>query len=224
MRVTTQMLNEASRKAGLPVNRTSLINYVNGSNSGTSLASALSKTDKGKKVDVDAKKKEYKELENSADYAKKSADEAISKGSDKLTLADVSALADNFNEMLERLQDTTDTINKFYNETAKDTVDEYSELLWNMGITVKSDGSLSVDKSKFNEDGSLRTEDSQAGDLNQIFNQAGGFLSKISFLASRVSDNANAQAESVASRYNAAGSMSDSSVASYFAGRYDFRG
>ena len=32
MRITTQMLNETARKAGMPVNNSSLLNYVNNKN------------------------------------------------------------------------------------------------------------------------------------------------------------------------------------------------
>ncbi len=43
MRITTQMLNESARKAGLPVNSVSLLNYVNKGNSQNTLLSALNK-------------------------------------------------------------------------------------------------------------------------------------------------------------------------------------
>ena len=43
MRITTQMLNESARKAGLPVNNTSLLNYINNKNQGNSLLDALNK-------------------------------------------------------------------------------------------------------------------------------------------------------------------------------------
>ncbi len=43
MRITTQMLNESARKAGLPVNNTSLLNYINNKGEGNSLLDALNK-------------------------------------------------------------------------------------------------------------------------------------------------------------------------------------
>lgn len=43
MRITTQMLNASMRKAGLPVNHVSLLNYVNSSSQSNSLLSALNK-------------------------------------------------------------------------------------------------------------------------------------------------------------------------------------
>ena len=43
MRITTQMLNESARKAGLPINSNSLLNYVNG-NSDNTLLNALNKS------------------------------------------------------------------------------------------------------------------------------------------------------------------------------------
>lgn len=41
MRIITQMLNESARKAGIPVNNTSLLNYINNDSSNNSLLSAL---------------------------------------------------------------------------------------------------------------------------------------------------------------------------------------
>ena len=42
MRVTTQMLNESARKAGLPLHDTSLLNYINKENGGNGLLDAIS--------------------------------------------------------------------------------------------------------------------------------------------------------------------------------------
>lgn len=43
MRITNQMLNESAKKAGLPINSTSLLNYINNDSSKNTLLSALSK-------------------------------------------------------------------------------------------------------------------------------------------------------------------------------------
>ena len=43
MRITTRMLNESVRKAGLPVNNTSLLNYINNKGKGNTLLDALNK-------------------------------------------------------------------------------------------------------------------------------------------------------------------------------------
>lgn len=43
MRITTRMLNESARKAGLPVNNTSLLNYINNKGKGNTLLDALNK-------------------------------------------------------------------------------------------------------------------------------------------------------------------------------------
>ena len=34
MRITTQMVNETARKAGVPINNTSLLNHINGGSDG----------------------------------------------------------------------------------------------------------------------------------------------------------------------------------------------
>lgn len=43
MRITTQMLNESAKKSGLPINNTSLLNYINGDETNNSLLEALNK-------------------------------------------------------------------------------------------------------------------------------------------------------------------------------------
>lgn len=68
MRITTQMLNASMRKAGLPINNVSLLNYVNGSSSqNNSLLSALNKN--GIKVND----KSYEKLKGLAESLQESA-------------------------------------------------------------------------------------------------------------------------------------------------------
>ena len=43
MRITTQMLNESARKAGLPINNTSLLNFIKNDGTGNTLLDALNK-------------------------------------------------------------------------------------------------------------------------------------------------------------------------------------
>ena len=65
MRITTHMLNESARRAGLPVNNTSLLNYINNDSSGNTLLSALDKNGGGA-VDT-VKKSSYEKLEKEAE-------------------------------------------------------------------------------------------------------------------------------------------------------------
>ena len=43
MRITTQMLNESARKAGLPINNTSLLNYIKNDGTGNTWLDALNR-------------------------------------------------------------------------------------------------------------------------------------------------------------------------------------
>lgn len=258
MRITTQMLNRSAEKAGLPTNRTSLLNYINGNNSNVSLANALSKSNKA----ADAtKKSDYEKLEKSADQASASTDKLLSAGSENVTASDLQTFVDKYNEMLKNLGKSSDTLNLFYAQTAKDTVKEYKQELAEIGITVAKDGTLSFDKARFEKfraeqavktaSGGAAAEDATAGTeavaqeeatagteaaaeagtgesttaasasdtkLNALFAKEGGFFSKLRYLASRISDYADANAESYAGYYNAAGSR----ASAYSNGKYNF--
>ena len=63
MRITTQMLNETAKRTGIPINHTSLLNYINdsGSSGDNTLLDALNKNDKVSS----AATANYKKLENS---------------------------------------------------------------------------------------------------------------------------------------------------------------
>lgn len=258
MRVTTQMLNRSAQKAGLPTNRTSLLNYINGNNSNVSMANALSKTQKAKDA---TKKSDYEKLEKSADEATASTDKLMSAGSENVTAADMQSFVDKYNDMLKSLGKSSDTLNLFYAQTAKDTVKEYKEELSELGVTVEKDGTLSFNKAKFekfraeqaakataaetaapdgaaqesgevqtgteSDETSKATEESKtaespsaelAAKLNALFAKEGGLFSKLSYLASRVSDYADANAESYSDYYNAAGSRANA----YSSGKYNF--
>lgn len=255
MRITTQMLNRSAQKAGLPSNRTSLVNYIRGNNSNVSLANALSKTNKA----ADAtKKSDYEKLEKSADQTAASADRLLSAGSENITAADVQSFVDKYNDLLKNLGKSSDTLNLFYAQTAKDTVKEYKQELAELGITVAKDGTLSFSRTAFEafqaQQGTKNSGDSATGEsaateaeaaadstaetgteesktaetadtaadsaarLNALIFKEGGFFSKMSYLASRVSDFADANAESYSGYYDAAGSRTNP----YSSGKYNF--
>lgn len=145
MRVTTQMLNNAAAKAGLPINRSSLLNYINGNSSNVSLKDPLSKT---RKADS-AKKADYDKLETSADEVVKSMDKLLTSGGENITASDLESFVDHYNEMLKSLSKTSDTLNNFYAQTIKDTVKGYQKELEQLGITMEKDGTLKFNKAQF---------------------------------------------------------------------------
>ena len=264
MRVTTQMLNNTAAKAGLPINRSSLLNYINGNSSNVSLANSLSKT---KKSDS-AKKADYEKLENSADEAVKSMDKLLTSGGENMTASDLQSFVDRYNEMLKSLSKTSDTLNSFYAQMIKDTVKGCQKELAQLGITVAKDGTLSFDKAKFDKfsaelsaqakaasvnettaestaedaadetvtDAAEDTAEDTASDtaetsdsvkpnssnlntiLDALFNPKSGLLSRLQLLASHVSDNANANAQSFSNYYNGYGAKTNA----YSNGKYNF--
>ncbi|MCM1543337.1 MAG: hypothetical protein NC121_19050 [Blautia sp.] len=227
MRITTQMLNRSAQRAGLPTNRTSLLNYIHGNNSNVSLANALSKTNQ-----ADATKKtDYEKLEKSADQTAASTDRLLSAGSENVTASDLQNFVDKYNDMLKNLGKSSNTLNLFYAQTAKDTVTEYKQELAGLGITVAKDGTLSFAKSGFEKtragqesaaeentasEGSAAA--STASGADALFAKESGFFSKLNYLASRVSDYADANAGSYSDYYNAAGSR----TGAYSNGKYNF--
>ena len=217
------------------------------------------------------KKSDYEKLEKSADQTEASADRLVASGSENVTAADLQSFVDKYNEMLKNLGKSSDTLNLFYAQTAKDTVKEYRQELSEIGIAMAKDGTLRFDKSQFEkfraeqsakaaagaeptqenttagtgtetiqENTAAGTEAAQenaagtaegaqpgtdadaaaalAAKLNALFSKEGGFFSKLSFLASRVYDYADANAESYSGSYNAAGSRTNA----YSDGKYNF--
>ena len=87
MRITTRMLNESARKAGLPVNNTSLLNYINNKGKGNTLLDALNK-----------------KKETTANLKQKSSYEKLDKEADKLSQTTEVFLKDGENSFLTRLR------------------------------------------------------------------------------------------------------------------------
>ena len=264
MRVTTQMLNNAAAKAGIPVNRSSLLNYINGNSSNVSLANSLSKTQKSDS----AKKADYEKLETSADEAVKSMDKLLTSGGENITASDLQSFVDRYNEMLKSLSKTSDTLNNFYAQMIKDPVKGCQKELAQLGITMAKDGTLSFDKAKFEKFSAELSAQSKAASANEttaestaedaadetvtdtaedtaadttseaaktpdsvkqdspnlntlldaLFNQKSGLFSRLQFLAARISDNANANAQSFSNYYNGYGAKTNA----YSNGKYNF--
>lgn len=224
MRITTQMLNNTARRAGLPIHNNSLLSVMNNDNSQSSLLEALNKKKKTATNILD--KNQYEELEKAAkDFEKqnekltKSGEESLFEkirqsgtAKDKQELYDsIGVWVERFNLTTEELQRTTDGLNGFYHEMLKESVNENKEALEQMGITVKKDGTLNLDKEKLKE--------ASLEDVEKLLGTDGVLSSKMKFLADRIADNANANAQSLTSQYN-----SNGNVYSTLSSQYDFWG
>ena len=121
MRITTQMLNETARKTGLPVNNSSLLNYVNKKDNNSLLGSLQNSMTQ--KSDI-AKKKSYEKLEDAADsLTNEKGDSLFAKAKESGSTAEiiktVKALIEQYNETRKQLDNNTSTINMCYNQMLK---------------------------------------------------------------------------------------------------------
>lgn len=206
MRITTLMLNESARKAGFPVNRTSLLNYINTGNSQNALVNALNK--KSSTVDTE-KKVNYEKLENTADNLYKQADifmaegaaslftKAKESGSNQEIYDNIEALVESYNNTMKALQTASTTLNNFYKDMLKEAAGDNAESLNSIGITQSKDGTLSLDSEK------MKTMD--ADSLEKVLGASGDFVKKTAFLAERISDNAQTNAKSLTNQYDSSG-------------------
>ena len=221
MRVTTQMLNESARRAGLPVNNVSLLNYINGNDSGNSLLNALN--EKNNSAVNTVKKSSYEKLEKAADQLAQRGNIFVREGEESIfekarasesneeIYSAVQAFVESYNSTMKALGDTSGTLNDFYRENLLQLVNEKSGLLETVGITLAKDGTMNLDVEK------LKTADTDT--LEQIFGTGTDFMKKVSYLAGRIADNAGTNAESLTSQYTANGNTYTAS-----ASKYDFWG
>lgn len=220
MRITNQMLNESARKAGLPVNHMSLLNYVNNTDSGNSLLNALNKSGSTENT---VTKTSYEKLEKTAENLLQSAkifteegEETIfskaEESGDKQEIYDkVQTFVENYNSTLSALKNTSSPLDQYYYQMMQEAAEENSEKLGSIGITISKNGTAALDKDK------LAAVDIDT--LEQTLGASSGFSKKVAFLASRISDNARTNAESLSSRYSAKGD-----VYSAMSNKYEFWG
>lgn len=223
MRVTTQMLNNAARNAGLPVHRNTLLDYVNGSaGDSTGLLKALS--NKTSKAAALTGKTSYEKLEESATALYDSAAKLISNEKDSLfanikTDADkeklyhnVKELLDNYNTTSKQLAFSDSPLNSYYCQMLGEAAKDSKQALETVGITFDSKGTAEIDRQKFME--------SDVADIEKVLGADSGFSNKIAFISEHISDNAKANLESLSNQYGKAGNA----YASYLNSRYDYLG
>ncbi len=221
MRITTQMLNQSAKKAGLPINNISLLNYINNDSSENTLLSALNKNQNSAANLV--KKSNYEKLETAAEQLLQTAEsftaegeesvfaKAKESGSNEEIYAGVETLVEKYNQTLELLRKTQSPLNEYYSQMLQGAVSDNSKALSEIGITISKDGTVSLDKDK------LKAADVDT--LKKTLGTPGGFSTKMAFLATHISDNAEANAESLTSQYNAQGNSYTAQTS-----KYDFWG
>ena len=207
-------MDASMRKAGLPINNVSLLNYVNNSSQSNSLLSALNK--KG----ITLQDKSFEKLKGQAEKLQQATEkmaseetfeEARTSGDLQPVLSNVQEMVKNYNNTIKSMKNSSSPLNQYYCQMLKEAAADDKDNLKGIGITRGEDGTLKLDEDK------LKAAD--LGKLEEILGVKGTFSSKVSFLAERIADNARANASSASNQYNALGN-------NYFASasRYNFWG
>lgn len=220
MRITNQMLNESARKAGLDLNRPTLLDYMN-KNSNNTLYSALSKANQSTSDLM--KKSNYEKLEKSSnelvDILNRLSDDGeeglfstAKKENDYKEIYNIiEKLINSYNNIIDNSKYITGTLESFYTKMLKEIPSEDSELLNSVGITVTKD-----DKIEFNSE-KLKLVDTET--LEKVFGNDSEFITKLAYVTSKIADNAEANVESLSSSYNQTGNIYSS-----VKNKYDFWG
>lgn len=202
LRVTSQMLNNNRRRAGISSRSSSLLNYVNGNKSGGS--SRLSALNTGSTRANRLMASSYEKLEKSSvkltDQAKLLSEKVDAK--DGKIAEQVTKLIDNYNATLSDLKQSSGVLNQYYHQTLRDVALENQDALEEIGITVSSSGILSLNSEKL--------ESADWEKVEKLLGSEGDFMKRMSYVAVRVADNAKTNAESLSSTYNSSGNLSSS--------------
>lgn len=219
MRVTNQMLNESARRAGMPVNGHSLLDYVNGGNNNNMISEklmaskGLSKTEKTK---YEKQEKAAGELDTIAQKLSASGKDSIwekvkESGDTTEITKKAQELVEKYNKLLESIKDTSGALNEFYRRSLKELPDQHKEALAEIGITAKKDGSLEIDQEKL--------KGASLEQLEKALGKDGSLTTRLSYISSRIADNASANLENLSGSY-----LPDGNTTSSHLNKYDFWG
>ena len=117
----------------------------------------------------------------------------------------------NFNDTLDYLKQSSGILNDYYRQSMKEIATTNKSALEEVGITVRTDGTLSLDKDK------LAGADEEK--IKKALGASSDFAKRMEAVASRAADNAKASAQSVASQYTSSGALANS-----YLSKYNFRG
>ena len=207
-RMTTQMVSTTKRRAGLSSKRSSMLSSVRNRRNGIlGTSSRMGMVNANTIQSSRLARSSYERLQKASASLVEQAGllaEQADTGEKALTDTD-------FNDTLKCLKQTTGVLNDYYRQSLKETVTGQKKELESIGITVATDGSLSLDKEK------LAGADEEK--VKKLLGTSSVFVKRISAVASRAADNARASMESASSQYTASGRL-----ASSYLSRYNFRG
>lgn len=213
-RMTTQMVSTTKRRAGLSSRRSSMLSSVRNrrsGNLGTSYRMGMmnANTIQSSRLARSSYERLQKASSSLVEQAGLLAEKADTGGK---ALTDTAAkVVTDFNDTLKCLKQATGVLNDYYRQSLKETVTGQKKELEAIGITVATDGSLSLDKEKLAE--------ADEEKVKKLLGTSSAFVKRISAVASRAADNARASMESASSQYTASGGL-----ASSYLSRYNFKG
>lgn len=211
-RTTTQMLNHSRRKTSLSASRRSSLLSAARKNSELQNSRLGMMLNANSVQSARLLRSSYEKLEKSAtsleEQTKLLAEKADVGGKDLTGTA--ANVVQHFNDTFEGLRKSSGILNDYYRQTMKEIADSNKGKLEEIGITVRKDGTLSLDKEKL-----AGADESK---VRAALGASGDFAKRMQAVASRAADNAAASAASAASQYNSTGGL-----ASSYLSRYNFR-
>lgn len=218
MRITAQMMAAVEQKAGITSSRKSILDYMNENSS--SLLDAL-KSDKETKTDSTNVKK-YEQQKEAADRLMDELDKltsgaddsifarAAESGSTEELCSETKALVEACNSLLTASKSGAGALEKLYVAALKEVAADNEEELSKLGISINSDGSLSVSEDKLSKVSYDTFKSIIGGDSD--------FMVQLALITTKIGSNARANLESYSSSYNAVGSSS-----SLYSGSFNIR-
>jgi hypothetical protein len=215
------MLNAASIKAGVPINSISLLDFIkkDKNTSASSLLNALN----GNSSTSTTSKSTYEQLKESADAVEDSASVLTSEDEDNIfetaktegntieVKNQVKEFISSYNDLVKKLikSSTTSSLNSYYKQMLAELYTDNKTSLTDIGITADNSGLLSLDSEKFSE--------ADIDTLEKALGSDSSFITKTSYIASRVSNNAETNLESISSLYSTSGQ----SYSTYSSSKYN---
>lgn len=207
MRITTQILTNTSREAGIPLVQGGLLDALNKENTSVDLLEELNKSQDAKSAS--ALQKVFRELRNASDDLRKRASELLETGENSLfgkaeetkdtekILSGVKDMISSYNKTLELLKGADGSLNSFYYKELKSAAAANEEQLKSVGVTLNKDGSLSIDEKVLGN--------ADYDTLKKVFGDESKFVQRAEYISDKVSQNAKANEESIFNQYNAKG-------------------
>lgn len=220
MRITTQMLNEASRRAGVPVHTTSMLSYVFQRTSANALPFSRNM---GNEIESPHRQRNYERQEEAAERLNTAAGELSGDGKDNIFDGEdtpenkkeleekVTEFVKQYNAVLDTFSGSGGLLDSFYRKSLKSLVEEHEKQLAAVGITADKNGQLSIDGRKW------AAADREA--VKQAFAGKDGFADSLTYLSEKIADYAESNQAGAGNLYGRDGNEAD--ALRYIKNRYD---